>query len=287
MSEFLVCPFTETILSAISGRSVVFRVENIEDLRGIRPHANEYSIHIHCIVFTTPTLTAFPLDTIDSDLPIALHASCLGSFPSLLRMLPALRHSNLRVYLPMTHADRFSELRILSSLGIHTAGVFCSDTEDWERVTDLMTYALLGRAPHAPIFPFQYLATRYHPQTRRNWTAVYFDDPATYVHVDAEGHLAFQLEEMKREQFLDLDFSRSGDLTQHPDFLVWQERWKSHFLQNDLCSRCPGWRACSGLFASQCDDGGCRSFFSEFLDCVEQYQARTYPSIGREEIWQP
>jgi hypothetical protein len=287
MTEFIVCPADEDLLKTMGGKSVVIRMHNADEMISIRDLAMEHSFHIHCTILTLPTLTTICLDDIHPDLPVALHVNRMGPLPALLRMLPELRRYNIRVYIPLTQTESFTDLRILSSLGVHCAGVFDSKKQNWELAIDLMTYALLGRAPHAPIFPFHYLAKRYNPQNRLNWNTVFFDDPNTYLHMNTEGKLALSSSDLEHARYLHIDVDHLEDLPTCPEFIVREEKWEQHFLDYDSCSCCPGWRVCYGLFADERDGGGCESFFTEFIDCAEQYQRQAHTESGRENIWQP
>jgi hypothetical protein len=70
------------------------------------------------------------------------------------------KKENTIFFLDSTKKENYDAVQILSSLGIYS-GIVINENADWERLTDLMYYALYGRVTHAPIEPFQYVFDMY------------------------------------------------------------------------------------------------------------------------------
>ncbi len=286
ISQFLVCPFDEQLLSALSGRSVVVRIDDIRELSRVEEVLERNRSHLHCLVIESDaSVVSLRYQESWSHIPIALFSPELGRFRDLAGQLGVLRKLNLRVYLPSDRAASFASLRVLSSLGIESALVFSKEGLDWERVADLMTYALLGQRPRAGIAPFNYVASRYQHERRTDFGAVYFDDPHTYLHVGAGGCVALSDADLKAGVYLAESVEELNNIENHQKFRAHEGRWREFFLKTDGCAYCPGWRICLGKHADTVErDPGCREFFAEFLDSVEQHQSLT--SKGKL-VWQP
>jgi hypothetical protein len=198
----IVCPNCEILLQSFTGRTVVLRLESSENLAaGLENLRKSGNILGGVILETDHPLADLAFADCPRDLPLALYTPALGNFRDLARHLDRLRQLNLRVYLPADKNDNLTSLRILSSVGIHAGAVFAHGT-DWEYLADLATYALLGRAPHAAIEPFAFIAANYRPGQNLNWGSVFFDEPRHFLHLDIHGRVALSPVELAGQRFV-------------------------------------------------------------------------------------
>jgi len=271
----LVCPCHEPLLRRLAGRKLVLRVTSAQEMADAIRYSQQYNLQLHCFWFTTPApLAALVLQPEHRDKPLALYVSELGPFPEFIKRLPELRDMNLRVYLPTGSRDNYTNLRILSSLGIASAVVLREPEVDWENLSDLMTYALLGLAPHAPIEPFQFTATHYDCARQTDFSAVYFADPCRYLHVNEQGCVALTPEELEAQNFILEDVQGLDAVEEHEAYIRRLEAWRDFFLAPEGCAYCQGWRVCLGKFRFTADSNpGCKAFFAELIEAAEQYQA--------------
>lgn len=291
-AHVLVCPAHEPLLERLRPltRPVVLIVED----DGLAPAALEAQrrceLQLHCLEIHAGSLATVALRGEWQQIPIAVHAWTMGPFGEIARRLVLLRKLNLRVFLPAGRAENITALRILASLGVECAALLDGEV-DWELLTDLMTYALLGLVPHASIEPFQELATRYDPQRRTDYAAIYFDDPRRYLHLDREGRVALSRADLRGGRFVLQRPEEIDTIDEQPAYRAQLEAWREVFLQPDGCACCPGWRVCLGKFpaaaasaASAGSDAPCRAFFTEVLDVVEQHRAQADKS---KQVWRP
>ena len=287
MSDLIpLCPPIPDLLNKLQGKKVVLRVDGAGSIEAAVALAAQYATHLHCLVVKIKgPLEALDLDRPYEGAPIALLAPGFGRMRHVAPKLRMLKQMNVRIYLPLDRAENFAGLRILSSLGCASAAIFQDGPHDWEQVSDLMTYALMNRAPRAPIDPFNYLAERYHANRRNDFAAVYFDDPARYVHVDASGRIALTAQELADGVFIADDLHELEALPQKEAYIDRMESWRHFFLKPDGCAYCEAWRICLGKFSPAPDEGkGCAGFFKEFLETVELYQSLKVEKVG---MWQP
>jgi len=88
------------------------------------------------------------------DSNLVVYANGLGKVRDLVGLLPVIKRLNLKFFLDGAKKENYEAVQILSSLGVYS-GIVINEDSDWEKLTDLMYYALCGRVPHAPVEPFQ------------------------------------------------------------------------------------------------------------------------------------
>ena len=126
-----------------------------------------------------------------------------------------------------------------------------NEKADWERLTDLMYYALCGKAPHSPIEPFQYVYDMYDRNRLVDYGRVFFDEPVCFS------------TEIQR-----------GDTEFH------RENWQRFFYEPTPCAACEGWRICMGKYENLKDKSGCRKFTTEWLNVIEELKMKTPNSFN-------
>ena len=286
-SHILVCPADANLIKRLQGRTLVVRANDPENIPEVMQYSRIFQIHIHCLWMNTEMpMTSVLFQELWQDIPLAWYASCLGRFRDLAKQLLVLRKLNIRVYLPTTNQENYAAIRILSSLGINAALVLNERGQDWETISDLMTYALLGLVPHAPIEPFHYIASHYDLSQRTDFSSVYFNDPLRYLHLDEQGRVGVSQEALIAGDFVAQDINTLDEPEQCHDYIQQLEDWRSFFLKPEGCAYCQGWRVCLGKYeAFKEKNPGCVDFFVELMDTVEQYRSQNHDRM--KDIWQP
>ncbi len=213
-------------------------------------------------------------------IPLGFRVEAMGPFRDLVLRIDALRALTPIVYLPAGKPTSLRDARILASVGVACGLELGPEATDWEALMDLFTYAVLGRMPRARIEPFSTLAERYQPDAYTPWGALVYDDPAHYLHLDPEGRVAASARDLAAGRFLADSPEAIGDPARHPGLAAAREAWRGHFLADDTCARCPGFRVCMGRFAPvEGPEPGCSAAFAELMDVIElgRKQAATPP----------
>jgi len=284
----IVCPYNPSLFATFTGLTVAARVPHQGQAAEAAARVQESGNELLCVIVESDS----PFDEIEladdlQSLPLAVMAPTWGKFRQLAQRLPRLRDFNLRVYLPAHHPQNIAGLRILSSLGIHTCAVLGDGPQDWEGLTDLMTYALLGQGPHASMEPFVFIASNYDPTSYLEWGSIYFDDPRRFLHLDADGRVALSPAELRQQRFVAQSLAEIGTPSQFPVIQQRAQAWRDFFLNNHPCASCGGWKICLGKFARERKkNGGCRAFFQEMLEVAREYQEKNVPPV-EPRIWQP
>ena len=179
--------------------------------------------------------------------PVVIYPAGLGAVRDLIDMLPMLKKLKVTFFFSGAKRQNYEAVQILSSLGI-CSGVVIKENADWERLTDLMYYALCGKAWHAPIEPFQYVYEVYSRNTLVNYGKV-------FSILDDDGDCNLTAKDAKEAQR-----TQRGE----PD-----KSWQRFFYEGTACAACEGWRICLGKYAGLKDKSGCKAFTAELLNLIE------------------
>jgi hypothetical protein len=166
----------------------------------------------------------------------------LGAVRDLVGMLPLLKKLNVKFFFNGAVAQHYEAAQILSSLGIYS-GIVINENADWEKLTDLMYYALCGKVAHAPIEPFQFVYDMYERNRLVNYGVAFFEDEENFLH--------------ERDDFFSTE---SAEI---------QRKHRKFFYEATDCGACAGWRICLGKYATLEDKSGCRSFTAEWLQVMD------------------
>jgi hypothetical protein len=190
--------------------------------------------------------------------PLVIYPSGLGAVRDLIGLIPQIKRFNVRFYFDCAMKESYDAVQILSSLGI-CSGILINENADWERLTDLMYYALCSRVARASIEPFQYLYDIFSKNTLVDYGEVYLEEKTETGKQKAERHEGTK------------EILRSYALT----LLRSPKKWQEFFYRATPCAACPGWRICLGKYANLKDKTGCQNFTIELLDLLETTKAES------------
>ncbi len=272
----LVVPYDRSLFERLRNRTLCVRVNDPRETAAAALAARVDN-SLSCVLCELDIpLERFFVEPDWRGIPIFLKVPSAGNYRNLSKLLPALKSLDLHVYLPCEGRNLISA-RQLSSVGINTGIIIDENAEnDWHALAEIMTYALIGLMPHAPIEPFFTMANALGKGLRgENWGRVYFDDPSEYLHLDAKGRVALSHRELLAGDFIadNLAVLDSVEIRKAVDDRV--ASWEKLFLENNFCSRCSGWKLCRGKFSEGTKKSDtCKWFFDEMTAVVEQYHNR-------------
>ncbi len=266
----------------MAGRAIVLQCDDSQ-IENVIEYCRCAPFLLHCVHMRTKSvLTELGISPKWKDVPLALEVGGLGDLLRFYDMRNSFADLNLRVYLPTRNDAEFAAVRILSSLGVSTA-VSISPGTNWECMADLMTYAYLGLAPHAPIEPFACIERSYQMTGYTRFQSVYFNDPERFLYVDADGRAAFTREHLQRDDFFADNFEAVTTLAERDDYQKCIRSWDRHFLETAGCAYCKAFRVCLGT-AKGAEESGCSAFFEGVMEIVEQQKLR---ESTKRALWQP
>jgi hypothetical protein len=270
----LVCPYNRPLLDQISGHDIVVRVDRFADICRAAEDVRSAGKTLQSVLIEAEQ----PLSDIDfqedwQGIPIALSVSAMGNFRDISDRIQRIVDLKIHVYLPAANRENLTDSRVLASLGITCCLVFGNAPPHWEALADLMTYAVFGINPHAPVEPFNYLADHYRPGADVDWGVVYFDGPAEFLHLDAGGRMALSQRELLSGAFIAEHISILKNPLENENYRKGLSARRELFLNDHPCIACEGWKVCLGRFGA---DGkqrtGCSTFAADMLAELEQYR---------------
>jgi len=148
------------LLTQLKNRRIIFETDNIEMIEAIRDIVSVNNF-LFCIKLNIKqNITSLSFREKWKNIPLVIYPDGLGIVKDLKRILPVLKKMNVKFFLNCAKKQNYKAVQILSSLGIYS-GIVIDENADWEKLTDLMYYALCGKVPHAPIEPFQFVYEMY------------------------------------------------------------------------------------------------------------------------------
>jgi hypothetical protein len=183
----------------------------------------------------------------------------MESIRELICSLPEIKKKNVKFFLDGSVKENYDVVQVLSSLGVYS-GIVINENADWERLTDLMYYALCGRVLHAPIEPFQYVYDRYERNNLVDYGTVFLEEEEAQKGEGAKGRkgLPSVLTDGR-------EIGRKGEGAKEEVDTSWQR----FFYEGTPCAACAGWRICLGKYAGLEDKTGCQNFTLELLNLIE------------------
>lgn len=285
LTHTLVCPFNEELITYFGRRQLVVNVQELDHLISARQVVEHSGNHLRCVRLFLPGLLAeLPAHPDITGIPLALYVRGAGPFARLAHHLSWLRALDLRVFLALNEPEDYVAARILASLGVPTTVVPETAAMDWEALADLAAYALLGRGSRAPLEPFFSMSANFQPTALFQAGPLYFQDPARFLHLSAEGRVALSEADLAEGRFV-ADHCRELESVPHKP--AYQERlrqWREPFLRFEGCSVCPAWRSCLGWWGRfAADHRQCREFVTELMDLLER---RARSPRREKQLWQ-
>jgi hypothetical protein len=223
-------------LKELKNRTLVVEIDAVEK---IEPMFRAVTVdnHLLCInVHINQDITAISFQKEWRSIPLVFFLSGLGSIRELIFQYPILKKLNIKFFFESKKKQNYEAVQTLSSLGIGS-GIIISEDADWNKLCDLMYFALCSKHPHAPIEPFQFLYDLYDKNSFLDYGIVFFNN---------------------RSLFKNMNLKRK-----------FEKSWNQFDYTTETCSSCAGWRICLGKFAGMKDKTGCSDFTVKLLNLIE------------------
>ena len=228
------------LLAGLRGETIVVETDHIEEINAIKDAVEAHN-HLYCIkLHVNQNITSILWNEAWEKIPLVVYPLGLGAVRDLAGVLPVLKKLNVKFFLDAAQEQHFEAVQILSSLGIY-CGMVISENADWEKLTDLMYYALCGKAPHAPVEPFQYIYDIYERNKLVDYGRVFLSAETLNTHS--------------------------------------AQRWQRFFYEATPCAACPAWRICMGKYTTLKDKTKCQNFMIELLQLIEslKFKVQIHP----------
>lgn len=266
-----VCDYNWPIENELKGSSVIVNINRLGDIRHITDGMGSDS-SIKAFIYREPfgSLETVDIDPAWADTPIVMYLNHLGKFRNVADKVEQLKGMNITIIFTGAQAQACVDAQILSSLGIHSGVELTPDSELSESLLDLMTYYFYSRLPHAPIEPF---ATMAHYYTGNNYVSpslLQLENPARYVHIDAQHRMAFTRAGLLAGNTLEHTADNITSQQLDTEAQRFSDRWQQWFIESHPCTFCPAFRVCKSFFYKEgADTTRCREVMSELLESIE------------------
>ena len=236
------------LLAELKGETIVVETDHIDEIETIK-EAVEANNSLFCIkLHVNQNITSILWSEAWEKIPMVVYPQGLGEVRDLITLLPVLKKLNVKFFLDASQEQHYEAVQILSSLGIY-CGIVISDNADWEKLTDIMYYALCGKAPHAPIEPFQYVYDMYEPRKMVDYGRVFLSGER-FILLTTKEHKGCH----KRTQREDVASVKP---------------WQRFFYEATPCAACAGWRICMGKYEHIENKTQCQTFTTELMELIE------------------
>ena len=244
----------------LQNKTVVVETDDFGKIEEIK-NVVQVNNHLFCIkLHVKQDITQIVFKKEWQEIPLVIYPNKLGVVRDLIAVLPLLKKLNVKFFLDGATQQNYEAVQILSSLGIYS-GIVIHEQADWEKLTDLIYYALCSKVPHAPIEPFQYVYDTYNRNRPVNYGTVFFDNPERFEYVTEGTKQKAEGRKQKTEN--------RGNSCDCPIDAKHNNFWQKFFYEPTPCAACAGWRICMGKYAGLEDKSGCRNFTLELLNMIE------------------
>lgn len=237
-------------LKSLKNRQIVVYTDTLESLEHQYAEAkrnNSVMAFVVSLPYTSVSQIEFKEEW--AEIPLIIFAYNIGDYDNFFFKVNAIRHLNIRIYLSCTSSTVFSDLKILSSMGVDCGIQFdaVEKIED-DKLLDLASYYYMSPAPHATIEPFEFILRHLSDEDNASFDSIYFKDPLLYSEVGAETDV---------ESFED-------------NFKLKLQNYYNHFMQLDDCSKCPAFKICNRKMSAILSS--CSETMNEIYEYAEMRQ---------------
>ena len=213
------------LLKSFKNRQIVVFVDTLESLEHKYAEAKRNN-NVVAFVVSLPYTSVSQLDFREewSEIPIVINAYNIGDYEQFFHKVNAIRHLNMRIYLSSSSSTVFTDLKIMSSLGVD-CGILLVDgvKVDDEKLLDLASYYYMSPVPHATMEPFEFILRHLRDESNESFQSVYFRNPLLYI--DAESVI--------------------NETVLVDDYELKLLHYYNHFMILDDCSKCPAFKICN------------------------------------------
>lgn len=276
-THIIVTDYNWDFYNRLKGKALVIYVQNLSEINNIINDIKEPT-KINAIVYENP-YTSLETEDIDpnwGNTPIIMKINRLGAFRNVSDKIELIKRLNITFIFTANNHQSIIDAQILSSLGIHSGITLPAETCNWDNLTNLITYTFYGIMPHSAIEPFATMEKYYCGTNYVSPLFAEFENPDRYIHVDAEGNLAFSREELKNKQYFDSGWDKLYNISAHPAIAERKHRWQEMFIETHPCTFCPAYRICGGYFKEQPNRTMCQKTMNELLEGIEFFKQKHY-----------
>lgn len=251
MKRTLVIDYNKLLLQSLKDRHIIVKTDTLEQIESQYSESQRNNIVMAMWVslpFTSISNIEFKQEW--AQIPIIIYAYNIGNYGLLFSKVDIIRSLNIRLYLSNESETVFTDLKIMSSLGVNCGlymkqGIKMND----DSFLDLASYYFMSPVAHATIEPFAFILRHLTVEKNEGFENVYFQNSLYFANVNSNTDL----------EKLDLDDDER--------FSVKLQDYYKHFIELDACSKCVAFKICNRKMMSQLDN--CQTTMAEVYEYAE------------------
>ena len=251
MKRTIIIDYNKHLLQTLKNRHIIVKTDTLEQIES-QYSESQRNNNVMAMLVSLPFASISNIDFKKewAQIPIIIYAYNIGNYGLFLSKVDIIHSLNIRLYLSNESETVFTDLKILSSLGINCGldlkqGIKMND----ETFLDLASYYFMSPVAHATIEPFAFILRHLIVEKNEGFENVYFQNPLNYVYVDSNTDL----------EKLDLDDDER--------FTIMLQDYYKHFIELDTCSKCAAFKICNRKMMSQLDN--CQETMAEVYEYAE------------------
>ena len=252
MNKVLVMDFNLSLLQSMRNQKIVVKTDDINQVDFIYTECQKNN-NVMAIIVSLPftSISQIEFQQKWSIIPLVISAYNIGDYELFFSKVDLIRSLNIRFFLSNEYDSVFTELKILSSLGVDCGLNMKADLKmNDDSFLDLASYYYMSPAPHATIEPFEFILNKLSEERNIGFESVYFEDPLMFAKIES-------IEDIEQ-----LDVKQ-----QNNEFAIKMNHYYKHFLDLDDCSKCAAFKICDKNMKIKLND--CQKTMEEVFEYAE------------------
>ena len=250
------------LIEQLKGKSIALSVDSLEEMETILSFSHDNAIET---IFFRSSKPLSELELTGIKFPIKIIVNETGKLNDVIQKAANLKEKNVRIYLSILSEEHYTQLLILSSLGIQCGIYFPDNTAiNWTKLNELMSLNIYSLTNNPVIEPFNYMINQYDSDLYNDFDLGMLENNKMYLFFDKEEISSLFLTGNKRNigkySLLDNGEFEISTPVNNIDF--------ASGMYN--CAYCFGFKICTGHF-KEVENAypACRDFFSDLHEAIE------------------
>ena len=250
------------LIEKLKGKRIALSVDSLEEMETILSFSHDNTIET---IFFRSSKPLSELELTGIKFPIKIIVNETGKLNDVILNSANLKKKNIQIYLSMQSEEHYTQLLILSSLGIR-CGIYFPDntTINWTKLNELMSLNIYSLTNNPVIEPFNYMINQYNSNSYNDFDLGLLENNKMYLFFD-------------KEEIPSL-FSTGNKRNTGKYSLLYNREFEVSLPVNNIdfacdmynCTYCSGFKICTGHF-KEVENAypACREFFSDLHEAIE------------------
>ena len=251
MKKILVLKYDESLLRGIRDCQLVVKTDSLYQIENkFREAQRSNSVVALCVQLPYSSISQIDFREEWAQIPLIIYAFNIGDYDVFFSKVNTIRSLNVRLFISNKADTAFTDLKILSSVGVD-CGLYMEDDVKMndDSLLDLASYYFMSPVPHATVEPFEFILRHLTEEKNEGFESVFFDNPLQFVNIET------------------IDDLHRIDSDRQDDFALKMDVYYKHFIDLDICSKCPAFKICNRQMTNKL--GCCQNTMNEIFEYAE------------------